>query len=124
MEKNLHKEAKKQRGKDTNFFETPLLLGFFVFSKAPFEMQNVQGTIVGFYCPPYVQGLNVPGYHLHFITRDRSQGGHLLKCTLTTGTIQAEAVREFHMVLPANQDFAQTNLTVDRREELKKVESQ
>lgn len=89
-----------------------------------FEMQNVQGTIVGFYCPPYVQGLNVPGYHLHFITRDRSQGGHLLKCTLTTGTIQAEAVREFHMVLPANQDFAQTNLTVDRREELKKVESQ
>jgi len=88
-----------------------------------FEMRNVQGTIVGFYCPPYVQGLNVPGYHLHFISRDRSQGGHLLECTLTNGTIQAETLREFHMVLPVNPDFARTNLTADHREELRKVES-
>lgn len=88
-----------------------------------FEMRNVQGTIVGFYCPPYVQGLNVPGYHLHFVSRDRSQGGHLLECTLTNGTIQAETLREFHMVLPVNPDFARTNLTADHREELQKVES-
>ena len=40
-----------------------------------FDMNNVFGTIVGFRCPPYVNGINVPGYHLHFISRDRTQGG-------------------------------------------------
>lgn len=27
----------------------------------------------------FVEGLNVPGYHLHFITEDRTAGGHELE---------------------------------------------
>jgi|GEM_PF-4542907 len=34
-----------------------------------------------------------------------------------------DSVREFHMLLPDGSDFAQSNLTTDRKEELKKVES-
>ena len=78
--------------------------------------------MVGFYCPPYIHGLNVPGYHLHFVTEDRKQGGHLLECSLQEGTVQMDPIREFHMLLPAGSDFAQANLTTDRKEELKKVE--
>jgi acetolactate decarboxylase len=40
-----------------------------------FNMNNIFGIIVGFRCPPDVDGINVPGYHLHFISRDRNQGG-------------------------------------------------
>jgi acetolactate decarboxylase len=43
-----------------------------------FEFNGVTGTIVGFCSPEYVEGLNVPGYHLHFITADRKAGGHVL----------------------------------------------
>jgi acetolactate decarboxylase len=43
-----------------------------------FEFHDIEGTIAGFYCPDYVEGLNVPGYHLHFITEDRTAGGHVL----------------------------------------------
>jgi acetolactate decarboxylase len=92
-------------------------------NQSVFEMQNVRGTVVGFYCPPYVQGLNVPGYHLHFITEDRRQGGHLLECNLQEGTAKLELIRKFSMLLPGSSDFAQLNLTTDRKEELKKVES-
>lgn len=92
-------------------------------NQSVFEMQNVRGAVLGFYCPPYVQGLNVPGYHLHFVTEDRKQGGHLLECSLQEGTVQMDSVQDFHMMLPAGSDFAQANLTTDRREELKKVES-
>lgn len=92
-------------------------------NQSVFEMRNVRGTIVGFYCPPYVQGLNVPGYHLHFVTEDRKQGGHLLDCSLQEGTVQIEPLREFQMLLPSGSDFAKANLTTDRKEELKKVES-
>jgi len=94
-----------------------------VKNQSVFEMRNVGGTVVGFYCPPYVQCLNVPGYHLHFITTDRKQGGHLLESSLQEGTVQVDPIREFHLRLPAGSDFARSNLTTDRKEELKKIES-
>jgi acetolactate decarboxylase len=34
--------------------------------------------VVGFYLPGYMSGLNMPGYHLHFISDDRKSGGHIL----------------------------------------------
>ena len=39
------------------------------------DVVNKVGTIVGFRCPPFVKGINVPGYHLHFIKSDFTQGG-------------------------------------------------
>jgi len=87
------------------------------------EAKNVKGTVVGFYCPPFVQGLNVPGYHLHFVTEDRQQGGHLLECSLQEGTAQLDPIREFHLVLPAGSDFTRADLAGGRTEELKKIES-
>ncbi|MCL6611566.1 MAG: acetolactate decarboxylase [Peptococcaceae bacterium] len=95
-----------------------------VKNQSEFEMRDVRGTVVGFYCPPYVQALNVPGYHLHFVTGDRRQGGHLLDCSLREGTVQVDSVRGFHMMLPAGVDFARADLTAGRKEELKKVESE
>jgi acetolactate decarboxylase len=45
-----------------------------------FEFHDVTGSLIGFWCPPYVEGINAPGYHFHFITSDRQNGGHLLDC--------------------------------------------
>ena len=36
-----------------------------------FELEDVEGTVVGFRFPDYAKGMNVPGYHLHFVTADR-----------------------------------------------------
>lgn len=47
-----------------------------------FEMENVRGTLVGFRLPAFVKGINVPGYHLHFLSEDRSRGGHVLDLVL------------------------------------------
>jgi len=88
-----------------------------------FEMRNVRGTVAGFYCPPYVEGFNVPGYHLHFVTEDHQQGGHLLECSLQEGEIQMDETREFYLMLPAGSDFAMADLTTDRAEELNEVEN-
>jgi acetolactate decarboxylase len=45
-----------------------------------FEFHNISGTLVGFWTPEYAKSLNVPGYHLHFVSADRTQGGHVLQC--------------------------------------------
>jgi acetolactate decarboxylase len=88
-----------------------------------FEFHDVRGTIVGFRCPDSAKGVNVPGYHLHFITEDRKAGGHLLACQIQNATIGIDYTSEFYMVLPQhNSARHKSDLTKDRSEELKKVE--
>jgi len=88
-----------------------------------FVMNNVSGTIVGFRCPDYVKGINVPGYHLHFISDDRSSGGHVLSFELKEGTYETDIIDHYTMVLPSGSAvFARTNLSRDRSAELQKVE--
>jgi acetolactate decarboxylase len=87
-----------------------------------FELTNVDGSLVGFRLPPFMKGINVPGYHLHLISDDRLSGGHLLDCTFDTISIEVMPVHEFKMILPENSDFGKIDLSKDRTEELNKVE--
>ena len=88
-----------------------------------FEFHDVKGTIVGFRCPDYVNGVNVPGYHLHFITLDRSAGGHLLDFNLENASIKVDSLSEFEMALPGSEEFYQADLAEDQQAALAKVES-
>jgi acetolactate decarboxylase len=89
-----------------------------------FEFHNIKGTIVGFRCPDFVKGgINVPGYHLHFITADRKAGGHLLACQIQQATIALDDTSKFYMVLPQQaRSSPQSTPARDRTEELKHVE--
>ena len=88
-----------------------------------FEMENVSGMIVGFRCPAYVKGINVPGYHLHFISDDRTQGGHILGFELKDGGCLVDELNLYSLELPIGaSSFAETDLSQDRSQELERVE--
>jgi len=87
-----------------------------------FSLKNVTGTAVGFWSPGLAKGLNVPGYHLHFITTDRNAGGHVLDMTLAEGTIGVDTTKNFSVVLPSSGDFLTVDLTGDLSEDLGRVE--
>jgi acetolactate decarboxylase len=89
-----------------------------------FEFHHVKGTIVGFRSPPYVAGgLNVPGYHLHFITEDRNAGGHLLELEVKDANVSLDYTSKLFMILPSeSSDFYQLDLTKVKQEELEKAE--
>lgn len=92
-------------------------------NQSVFEFNNVSGTIVGFRCPQYVNGINVPGYHLHFLTADRIAGGHVLDFTVKQATASVDYTAEFFMLLPGEgSDFYKLDLSGDKQEELEKVE--
>jgi acetolactate decarboxylase len=96
-----------------------------VKNQTVFEFSDVKGTIVGFWCPDSAKGVNVPGYHLHFITQGRKAGGHLLACQLQQGTIAIDYTSQFHLVLPQRETAAGTSPPIkDRSDELKKVEQE
>ena len=91
-------------------------------SESIFEVRNVKGTLVGFRCPPYVRGLNVAGYHFHFLSEDESFGGHVLGCRIREGKAGWQVHRTFQMVLPDDPKFRQADLSVHDEEALGKVE--
>jgi acetolactate decarboxylase len=88
-----------------------------------FTMENIPGTIVGLRSPPFVTGIGVPGYHLHFISDDLKQGGHVLGFELTHGNAFTDVCNKFNLLLPEGQsDFHQLDLSKDRSKELQQVE--
>jgi acetolactate decarboxylase len=91
-------------------------------NQSVFEFNDINGTIIGFYTPECAGGLNVPGYHLHFITADRKAGGHILDLALNGSDVQIDITSGFHMELPTSGDFAGVDLTQDLQEDLKQVE--
>ena len=88
-----------------------------------FELGPVDGTLVGFYCPPYVKGVNVPGWHLHFLSDDRSCGGHVLDVAFDVLAVSLDRTDRFLMALPpAGSDFYRSDLSLDRTKALHDVE--
>jgi len=65
-----------------------------------FDLDDVEGTMVGFRFPQYAQGLEVAGYHLHFVDAARERGGHVLGCRARRVTVRIDASRDLHVELP------------------------
>jgi len=88
-----------------------------------FSLKDITGTIIGFRCPAYARGINVPGYHMHFISADRKQGGHVLNCELINGKCELEELSRYFLRLPEHtKEFSEKDLSKDRTKELKDVE--
>ncbi len=89
-----------------------------------FDMNDIQGTLIGFRSPAFVQGVNVPGYHMHFLADDHSGGGHILGFTMKSAHLDMDTIHSWlSMYMPSDNDaFHQADLSVDRSQELKAVE--
>lgn len=87
-----------------------------------FDMDNVFGTIVGFRCPSYVRGIHVSGYHFHFMSGDRTRGGHVLSFEIINGKCEIGILTQFSLRLPDSKDFAETDFSRDRTKEMQDVE--
>lgn len=86
------------------------------------EFTSTSGTLVGFRCPSYVQGVNVAGYHLHFLSDDRQQGGHVLDFVLADGRVEVDYLSNFRMILPDDAQFLEVDLSDKGDAAIHKVE--
>ena len=89
-----------------------------------FEFQNIHGTLVGFWTPEYARALNVPGYHLHFLSTDRSSGGHLLQCRGADLRLQLQSEGDYRIALPETEDFLKAVLRRDPTADLARAEGE
>jgi len=87
-----------------------------------FHFENIEGTLVGFWSPRYSSSFSVPGYHFHFISKDRTKGGHLLDCSARKLKACLQVLSEFDVRLPDSGAFLTTNLSKDPASDLAKTE--
>ncbi|KMQ61386.1 alpha-acetolactate decarboxylase [Chryseobacterium angstadtii] len=98
--------AVKVSEKDTTGIAT------FMKTRPQYKKQNIRGTLVGFYSPPYVGGLDLSPFHFHFISDDKTAGGHLIDGTFsdTKITIQLDEKSNYEVILPhTNNEGYQRN---------------
>jgi acetolactate decarboxylase len=87
-----------------------------------FELHDVRGNLVGFRFPDYAQGLNVAGYHFHFITEDRNAGGHVLECRLAEGELRVDREADLRVELPSEVSLPTPGQTASRSETIDRIE--
>jgi acetolactate decarboxylase len=89
-----------------------------------FHFKNVEGTLVGFWSPEYAGSVDIPGYHFHFLSADRSKGGHVLD--LSGKEFQVEVQKEGTLVLalPETKDFLEADLSHNPSAALDKAEKE
>jgi acetolactate decarboxylase len=84
-----------------------------------FEFHNVKGSMIGFRLPSYMAGANAAGYHFHFLTADRTAGGHVLKCRVQRAMAEIDSIGKWNTVLPSEDAFYKVDLSKNAPSEMK-----
>ena len=79
-------------------------------SRPKFDHTNISGTMVGFWCPDFVGEINVAGFHLHFISDDKTTGGHVLEFTGKNFKVDMDKLTSYRFVLPTTEEYERVNL--------------
>jgi acetolactate decarboxylase len=70
-----------------------------------FDLSQVDGVMLGFRLPDYMNIANSPGYHFHFINNQKTAGGHVLACQVENGKVEIDYTDEWFIQLPADKAF-------------------
>ena len=87
-----------------------------------FELRDVEGTMLGFRFPDYAEGIEVGGYHLHFIDAARERGGHVLGSRSCGLRARLDPSSELHVELPPGVDLADPDLAAETHAAVTAVE--
>ena len=78
------------------------------------EYKDVKGTVVGFRSPKAWQGFFVAGEHLHFISDDRTFGGHVLELIAEEEVkFEVATIADVHIELPRTEAFGKAKMQTD-----------
>lgn len=90
--------------------------------QAMFHLEDCEGDLIGFWSPHYAKTLNVPGYHLHFLSKDRQHAGHVLALKAEHLYLELSEQNHLNVALPESTAFLQADLSTDPGAALAKAE--
>jgi acetolactate decarboxylase len=87
-----------------------------------FDLRDIAGTMLGFRFPAYAEGIEIGGYHLHFISDDRRRGGHVLDSRSSALRVRLDPSNDLHVELPPRIGLADPDLAAATHEAVIRVE--
>jgi len=87
-----------------------------------FFFDDVEGTLICVYYPDYMDGINAPGWHLHFLSEDRTRGGHVFDLHLRGGEVKLDKISRIEIQLPNSPAFDTYSLKEASQDEIRQVE--
>jgi acetolactate decarboxylase len=64
-------------------------------------LDEVDGTLIGFRFPAAASSVNVAGWHFHFLSADKTRGGHVLSLATGTGQAALQEISDLRIAFPA-----------------------
>jgi acetolactate decarboxylase len=93
-----------------------------VTHQTTWTVPELRGSLVGFRFPAELQGLEVPGYHLHVLSDDRTAGGHVIDLVCEDGTARIDGAHDLHLELPPGIDGTDVDESAATAEAIRRVE--
>ena len=87
-----------------------------------FNYTNQSGTIVAVHFPNYMGDVNMAGWHMHFLSDDKTKGGHVLEFNKTNASVGIDIISEFNMLLSSSESFTKMDLSEDMTNKISQVE--
>ncbi len=87
-----------------------------------FVFEKLDGTLVCVYHPDYMDGINAPGWHVHFLSEDRTRGGHVFDLSLARGRAVMHRIDCIEIKLPSTLAFDTYSLKETSQEDIAEVE--
>ena len=91
-------------------------------NQTAFVFENIRGTLMGVYYPDHMDGINMPGWHLHFVSEDKKWGGHVFNVVIKEAKVRLDKLNRIEINLPTDAAFDTYSLKSASEDEIKKVE--
>ncbi len=62
-----------------------------------FDYENLDGDLVGLFCPNFMSSLNSTGWHFHFISNDKQKGGHIIELKMENAKFEFHEIDELEL---------------------------
>lgn len=84
---------------------------------------NIDGTLVMFKSPEFAYPMTVPGYHIHFISKDERLAGHVYDFDIKNSKVSIQKIDDYRLNLPLNTEFINHNIVKVKKKTIVQVES-
>ena len=87
-----------------------------------FRFDHVKGSLVCLYFPNYMDGINLPGWHLHFLSEDRKKGGHVFDVQIRNCHVRMDKIARIEIQLPTDAGFDTYDLKTALQKDIEDAE--
>lgn len=93
-------------------------------TQTEFNFSNTEGILVGMFTPEFLEGVGIPGFHFHFLSADKTRGGHVNSLKVKSITIEFIEIPLFQLRLPKDAKYQNADLSITKsmKKELQKFE--